>query len=977
MSLNRFTTSLLRPSGAVRQVGQLHQRRRLSLYEYQSQALMREAGIPVPKGKVAETPAQVREIVKDLGGECVVKSQMLKGGRGKGSFDNGLQGGIHFVKSPDQAEQVAALVQCEEEWYLAMTIDREAYSPVIILSRSGGVDIETLARTAPEKLHTFHFSLSQGITPDLVKHVATSLDASQIETNNLRDILERLFKIFSEKDATLLEINPLGLGANGSLTGLDAKFSFDKAAEKRQRDLFALRDPAHDVPEEVEAEQYGLVYVRMEGTIGNVVNGAGLAMATNDAVAHHGGASANFLDAGGQATRETMQKAFEIILRDPRVKAILVNVYGGITRCDMIAESIIGAAKDLGGFRVPVVARLQGTNSAEGLRLLDDANLGIHTEAEFGEAARKGVKRHSELEIQQAVLKSWGFHWQILGDDGTKAAILPHDNEGTPTKLHKYLQKNRYKAEAIFKALSALVDTLSDQNKLGNRYGIQLRRTETTQDESAHTGGIDLVIPDTAIIQIEPVIAEAKNRLSVLAKLKWAMKDRENFKKLIAELKFHGDTLYRLCPENAVPSMNIYFVMECVAGQESPAGLKWTSKLAAEHAQVDDSFSMQEAYKLLASAAILKASVNENKGNTATPNDEALASIEEAQPQLHYLGKGLGTFEGQVVYVEMRDYRGPPSDLTPEQKKQIKEQERKKRDRRKRKVLEAITINNAFSAARSYGKYASSSLKGSLSSSSEEEDEEDEDEDVAPIEIVRPADPRLRAVVKNFFNTFKGENGHCSILYKLPGTTGVQTRERPAENLKLRAPVALKSLLGMERVLGIDASLGARFRLARKLVRAVCLLHSSGWLHKNIRAQSSIYGFDMVGKGMLKNVAKDSTVSGFTLDYYQHPAKHANPRRLYRHAYDVYSLGILLLEIGLWKELHDYKHSGDGDEDHYERRRWVCDEYLGRLRWVCGDTYADVVLSCLMIDSSDEEAEKASERELCAQLVAGLENCQA
>ncbi|CAI4214029.1 unnamed protein product [Parascedosporium putredinis] len=361
MSLNRFTTSLLRPSGAV------------------------------------------REIVKDLGGECVVKSQMLKGGRGKGSFDNGLQGGIHFVKSPDQAEQVAArlvvnrvhvaeVVQCEEEWYLAMTIDREAYSPVIILSRSGGVDIETLARTAPEKLHTFHFSLSQGITPDLVKHVATSLDASQIETNNLRDILERLFKIFSEKDATLLEINPLGLGANGSLTGLDAKFSFDKAAEKRQRDLFALRDPAHDVPEEVEAEQYGLVYVRMEGTIGNVVNGAGLAMATNDAVAHHGGASANFLDAGGQATRETMQKAFEIILRDPRVKAILVNVYGGITRCDMIAESIIGAAKDLGGFRVPVVARLQGTNSAEGLRLLDDANLGIHTEAEFGEAARKVVE---------------------------------------------------------------------------------------------------------------------------------------------------------------------------------------------------------------------------------------------------------------------------------------------------------------------------------------------------------------------------------------------------------------------------------------------------------------------------------------------------------------------------------------------------------------------------------------------------------
>ena len=330
------------------------------------------------------------------GGSCVVKSQILKGGRGKGTFDSGLKGGIHIVNNPEEGEKIAAqmlghklntnqtsgdglkvnkllvaeAIKYSDEWYLAMTIDREAYLPAIILSKNGGVDIETTAKQTPEQLHSFHFKLSDGITPELMEKVSSTLGTSQVETNNLKDILERLYKIFAEKDATLLEINPLVRSANGSFTGVDAKFSFDKAAERRQKELFALRDSAQEVSEEVEAEQYGLVYIRMDGNIGNVVNGAGLAMATNDAIAHHGGSSANFLDAGGQATKETMQKAFEIILRDPRVKTILVNIYGGIIRCDMIAESIIGAAKELGPFRVPVVVRLQGTNSVKGLRLV-------------------------------------------------------------------------------------------------------------------------------------------------------------------------------------------------------------------------------------------------------------------------------------------------------------------------------------------------------------------------------------------------------------------------------------------------------------------------------------------------------------------------------------------------------------------------------------------------------------------------------
>lgn len=705
------------------------------------------------------------------------------------------------------------------------------------------------------------------------------------------------------------------------------------------------------------------------------------------------------------------------------------------------------------------------------------------TDVKKAEASSSSHMR--ELEIQQAILKSWGFHWQILSGDRTEAA-LPNDPKREPIKLNKYLLTNRHKAEAVFKTLSALFDTLSDQKKLGNRYGIQLKSTQFIKDESEFASSVELIIPDKAAVQVEPVITEVKNRLSVLTKFKWAMKDKDNFKKLITNLKAYGDTLYRLCPENAVPSMNIYFVMECVAGQESPAGLKWTSKLATEHADVDDDFAMRKAYQLLASAATLKASVNENRDKEDAIKGETLAAIEEIQPQMFYLGKGLALFEGQVVYVEMRDYRGPPLDLTPEQKKQVKEQEKKRRDRKKRRVQKAIAMRPAtLKKARRLDRFAGDS--SSLSEISElDSSSDDEAEDADPIQIIRPADPKLRALVKNFFNTFKGDNkmqsvqgldiagmidhteaeqkGHCSILYRLPGAAGVQTRERPAENLKIRAPVTLQSLLGKVKS-GINSTLGARFRLARKLVRAVCLLHSSGWLHKNIRAQSviffpeqangatmldrrheeeteidvskpilmgyifsrpddivqatgnpsapqsedkkpfknigfreylseleqleservrerrhpydSIVGFDMPGKTLLPKASNDLNASGFTLDYYQHPAKHADPNRSYRHAYDVYSLGILLLEVGIWEQLKSYKHSGGGDEDHYERRRWVCRTYLDRLRWACGDTYADVVLRCLMIDSSDDEVAKASERELCARIVADLENCQA
>ncbi|KAL6900408.1 prion-inhibition and propagation domain-containing protein [Trichoderma evansii] len=682
-----------------------------------------------------------------------------------------------------------------------------------------------------------------------------------------------------------------------------------------------------------------------------------------------------------------------------------------------------------------------------------------------------------ELEIQQSILKAWGFHWQIQNESGSEPEPSDHTRQKR-TKLHEYLLSNRYKAEGVFSTLSALADTLSNQEKLTKRYGIQLRPAQALQDGSELADNVRLTILDTTIEDVKPVINEVRNRLSVLNKFKWALKDRDSFKKLIADLRSHSESLYRLCPENAFESMNIYLTMECLARQESPAGLKWTSKIAAQQAEVNGESSVREGYKLLASTATLKASVNENRDREEA-NKITLTDIDENQSKMWYLGKGLALFEEQVVYVEMRDYRGPPLELTPEQKQKIKRRNRKR-------FLQSLPMDDI--RRRRYNKAGMDEIDEYRSSDEDEEDDE-------PIEIIRPADPKLRALIGNFFNTFHGANmmesvygldiagmidhtegehkSHCSILYKLPGMIGVQSRERPAENLKLRAPVTLQSILGTWQKQGIRSTLGTRFELARRLVRAVCLLHSSGWLHKNIRAESviffpehvsalqedryevkieidvskpvlmgyifsrpddiiirtnqpsapqierykhhdpanpdsestwmwddpmdvgaksrrrkgtpradSIYGRNMLGEVGVTEDTKEVNISGFTLDYYQHPAKHADPKRKYRHAYDVYSLGILLLEVGLWEKLRNYDHSyhsdsGSNEEDHYERRRWICREYLDRLRWSCGDTYADVVLSCLMIDSIDDEMSKASERELCARIVADLDGCQA
>lgn len=285
----------------------------------------------------------------------MVKAQVLKGGRGKGTFNNGFEGGIRHITSATEGAEVASKmlghrlktpqttyggpvvkqlyvaekVTPKEEWYVAITIDRERYCPVLVISKKGGRNIETIARESPGEVFTFPLVYGDGITAGVLESVAQRLSLSDATRRSLQKILDPLWSIFSEHDATLLELNPLALLPSDTFMPLDAKFTFDDGAARRQPELFSMRDAEHEIEEEVAAEKFGLVYVRLEGNIGNVVNGAGLAMATNDAIGLHGGASANFLDAGGQATKETMIEAFRIVLADERVRAILVNVYGG------------------------------------------------------------------------------------------------------------------------------------------------------------------------------------------------------------------------------------------------------------------------------------------------------------------------------------------------------------------------------------------------------------------------------------------------------------------------------------------------------------------------------------------------------------------------------------------------------------------------------------------------------------------------
>jgi succinyl-CoA synthetase beta subunit len=372
----------------------------LKLHEYQSKLLFAARGIPIPRGKVAATALEARDIAQELGGRVVVKSQVLVGGRGKA-------GGIKLARTAGEAEELAqqilsmtikglpvrkvlvdAAADIKKEIYLAITNDRAARRPVMIASSAGGIDIEEVARTDPEMIIRERIDPFIGLRDYQVRNIALGIELPRALWKQFGQIATGLYQVYEQTDATLAEINPLVISGNGSLTALDGKIILDDNALYRHHDLAEMRDLDEESSQETEARKYGLSYVKLDGDIGCMVNGAGLAMGTMDIVKLFGGSPANFLDIGGGAQADKVAAALRIILSDTKVKAVLINIFGGITRCDEVARGIIAAMHDL-KISVPMVVRLVGTNEEEGRRLLADANL--ITAESLADAARKAV----------------------------------------------------------------------------------------------------------------------------------------------------------------------------------------------------------------------------------------------------------------------------------------------------------------------------------------------------------------------------------------------------------------------------------------------------------------------------------------------------------------------------------------------------------------------------------------------------------
>ncbi|MDT8896793.1 ADP-forming succinate--CoA ligase subunit beta [Thermanaerothrix sp. 4228-RoL] len=372
----------------------------MNLHEYQSKQIFARFGIPIPKGKVALNSTEAKHIAEELGGKVVIKSQVLVGGRGKA-------GGIRLARSPEEAEELATLilgmeikglpvrkvlvdeaVSIERELYLGITNDRTRRCPVMMASAEGGVDIEEIARRSPEKIIKVHIDPLIGLRDYQSRDIAVAMDLPREYWKTFSGIAEGLWRVYTAHDATLVEINPLVITADKRMLALDGKMSIDDNALFRHPDLAEMRDPDVEAPAEVEARKYGLSYIKLEGEIGCMVNGAGLAMATMDIIKLHGGEPANFLDIGGGAGADKVAAALRIILSDPKVKVVLINIFGGITRCDEVARGILSALSEVKP-RVPMVIRLVGTNAEEGRRMLADARM--ITAETLVEAAQKAV----------------------------------------------------------------------------------------------------------------------------------------------------------------------------------------------------------------------------------------------------------------------------------------------------------------------------------------------------------------------------------------------------------------------------------------------------------------------------------------------------------------------------------------------------------------------------------------------------------
>ncbi len=372
----------------------------MNLHEYQSKAIFAKYSIPIPKGEVATTPAEARDIALRLGGPVVVKSQVLVGGRGKA-------GGIKLATNANEAEARAADIlgmdikglkvkkvlvdeaaDIKTEIYLGAVLDRARRRVVLMASSEGGVEIEQVAATDPDKIIQVAVHPFLGLREHQARILADGIGLPKDHIRDFIAIAQSLYKAYVEVDATLAEINPLVITGSGKLLAVDGKISIDDSALFRHQDLAAMRDPDEEDPAEAAANRHGLNYINLDGEIGCMVNGAGLAMATMDIVKFYGGSPANFLDVGGGAQADKVAAALEIILSDERVKAVLINIFGGITRCDEVARGILAAISTLKR-KVPFVVRLVGTNEEEGRRILAEANL--ITATSLADAAQKAV----------------------------------------------------------------------------------------------------------------------------------------------------------------------------------------------------------------------------------------------------------------------------------------------------------------------------------------------------------------------------------------------------------------------------------------------------------------------------------------------------------------------------------------------------------------------------------------------------------
>jgi succinyl-CoA synthetase beta subunit len=389
----------------------------MNIHEYQAKQLFEKYGIPCPKGHATSSKEEFESCIEQLGdGLIVVKSQIHAGGRGKGTFTDGFKGGVKLAKSKEEALDFAnrmlnnTLVtiqtgpagrevqtvyftegaDIDKEYYLAILMDRATSAPVVVASTEGGVEIEKVAEETPEKIFKAFVDPTIGLQPYQARNIAFKLGFEGKQAGECAKLIFNLYKMFWDKDADMVEVNPMISTPEGGVMALDAKVSFDSNALYRHKDILEYRDLNEEDPKEIEASKYDLNYIALDGNIACLVNGAGLAMATMDIINHCGGEAANFLDVGGGATAEQVTAAFKIILSDPKVEGILVNIFGGIMQCDVIAQGVIEAAKAV-ELDKPLVVRLEGTNVNEGKKLLAESGIEITSADSLADAAQKIV----------------------------------------------------------------------------------------------------------------------------------------------------------------------------------------------------------------------------------------------------------------------------------------------------------------------------------------------------------------------------------------------------------------------------------------------------------------------------------------------------------------------------------------------------------------------------------------------------------